>query len=275
MIIEGKDCGGAWWLSVISWDSAVRMSSVVRTSESPNTSCVVFLSQLETTARAPNPPRNHRRRSWRKTDFKKWNVQALGHLRECTPVDRLIVCSIRTDAAMPVNNASVYSSLAQPQPAEVRTPFNGAMILMFTLTLSGFRNHINVNYKNYLLFLTRRCWFSSHLSSIPKKIFPLQVDTAAVPVFSDPNAAGLLPYENEGRWRFGPLERAFSFTGDCCVAWFCPCVTLAQIAAKVLPKTFHVLTSPLLRAFLHLLLLLFLFFFWWLLPSTWNATSFF
>ena len=58
---------------------------------------------------------------------------------------------------MPVNNASVYSSLAQPQPAEVRTPFNGAMILMFTLTLSGFRNHINVNYKNYLLFLTRRC----------------------------------------------------------------------------------------------------------------------
>jgi hypothetical protein len=29
------------------------------------------------------------------------------------------------------------------------------------------------------------------------------------------------------------LERLFTFTGDCFVAWCCPCVTLAQVAAKV------------------------------------------
>ena len=49
----------------------------------------------------------------------------------------------------------------------------------------------------------------------------------------DPEAQLLPPSTSQGDWRFDTFERACACTGDCWMAWCCPCFPLGQIAAKV------------------------------------------
>jgi Cys-rich protein (TIGR01571 family) len=48
------------------------------------------------------------------------------------------------------------------------------------------------------------------------------------------NAAdSLIPYPNENKFHHSDCERCCDCGGDCCLAWWCPCVSLAHIASRV------------------------------------------
>ena len=48
-----------------------------------------------------------------------------------------------------------------------------------------------------------------------------------------PGGDGLIPYQGENAWHYGLCDRCCTCTGECCMAWWCPCISVGQIASKV------------------------------------------
>mmetsp|Transcript_38148 Transcript_38148/g.85174 ORF Transcript_38148/g.85174 Transcript_38148/m.85174 type:complete len:280 (+) Transcript_38148:57-896(+) len=59
-----------------------------------------------------------------------------------------------------------------------------------------------------------------------------QVSGGGYPPQAGPGG-GLLPYPDKAHWNSDEMEKCCTCTGECWVAWCCPCVTAGQIASKL------------------------------------------
>jgi Cys-rich protein (TIGR01571 family) len=83
---------------------------------------------------------------------------------------------------------------------------------------------------------------SSMEKNIEKPTQPLvvQASVVAVPITVSPDGTvpvggdeTLIPYPGENKFHHEPCDRCCEFGGDCCLAWWAPCFSLAHVSAKL------------------------------------------